>query len=852
MKLTEIRKKFLKYFESKKHRVINSSDLVPHGDDSLLFTNAGMVQFKDTFLGLEKREYSAVSSQKCLRVGGKHNDLENVGFTTRHQTFFEMLGNFSFGEYFKQEAIVFAWEFLTEELKLQKEKLWVTVHHTDKDSEKIWLDKIGIEKNKLSRLGDEDNFWSMGDTGPCGPCSEIFYDYGPTYEGSPPGQGDTGDRFVEIWNLVFMEFNRDSVGELRPLPNKCVDTGMGLERLCSVLQNVGSNFEIDLFKSFKNDIRNLFDNPNEQSLNVIADHLRASFFLITEQVNPSNEGRGYVLRRLIRRAIRHGYKMGKEGPFLYALLDSLKIILKKDFPKEFTNYKSIKEILKEEEELFFKTLSTGIKIFEENLPKKKSEMMSGEIAFKLHDTYGFPIDLTTTMASERGIAVDEQIFIDLMKKQKEGSKKSSMFNVKDIVIEPSMSSEFVGYEKNRIDGDCVALFDKEGNEAKTLNDSGYAFFSKTPFYAESGGQIGDQGSISNDAVEIFVSDCKKVGNFNMHEIKIQKGEIQLGDKVSLLINEERRKKIVSNHSATHLLHSALREVLGEGVQQKGSLVNDEKLRFDFSHGKKLTPEQIEQVEDLVNMRIEDSIDTKIEVKSFDNAIKDGALAFFGDKYGDKVRVLTIAGDFSVELCGGTHVNNTSEIEGFIISNQTSVSAGVRRVEAMTGSNLVKKSKEAIQTLKELSEILNVPSDSLVGRISEVIKENKSLKSKKKTEKSLSAEIIHETKLDSETGEGIAVFYKNASIEMLRRFSDQAKDQVRAFSIFMTDDGEKISYIVTSKANDKFSSKDLIELVNSAFDGSGGGRNDFAQGGSQDNSNISDKFENLKSKLEDLI
>ena len=852
MKLTEIRKKFLKYFESKKHKVIDSSDLVPHGDDSLLFTNAGMVQFKDAFLGLEKRKHSAVSSQKCLRVGGKHNDLENVGFTTRHQTFFEMLGNFSFGEYFKEEAIDFAWEFLTEELKLQKEKLWITVHHTDKDSEKIWLDKIGIKKSKLSRLGDEDNFWSMGDTGPCGPCSEIFYDYGSGYEGSPPGEGDTGDRFVEIWNLVFMEFNRDSSGDLKPLPNKCVDTGMGLERVCSVLQNVGSNFEIDLFKSFKDDIRGLFDSPNEQSLNVIADHLRASFFLLSEQVYPSNEGRGYVLRRLIRRAIRHGYKMGKETPFLYELLENLKSLLEKDFPKEFKGHKSIKKILMEEEELFFKTLSSGIKIFEDNLPKKKSEMMSGEIAFKLHDTYGFPIDLTIAMASERGIEVDEKIFKDLMKKQKEGSKKSSMFNAKDIVIDPSMNSEFVGYEKNIINGDCIALFDLEGNEAKTLSDSGYAFFSKTPFYAESGGQVGDQGSISNDNLEIFVSDCKKVGNFNMHKVEIQKGEINVGDKVSLSINEERRIKIVNNHSATHLLHSALREVLGDKVQQKGSLVNDEKLRFDFSHGKKLTSEQIEQVEDLVNMRIEDAIDTKIEVKSFDDAIKDGALAFFGDKYGDKVRVLTIGGDFSVELCGGTHVKNTSEIEGFIISNETSVSAGVRRVEAMTGSNLVKKSKEAIQTLKELSEILNVPSEDLVGRVSEVIKENKTLKSKKKTEKSLSAEIIHEAKLDSKEGKGLVVFYENASIEMLRRFSDKAKDQDEIFSIFMTDDGEKVSYIVTSKADGNFSSKDLIELVNSSFDGSGGGRNDFAQGGSQDNSNISDKFENLKSKLEDLI
>ena len=851
MKLTEIRQKFLKYFESKKHKVIDSSDLVPHGDDSLLFTNAGMVQFKDTFLGLEKRKYSAVSSQKCLRVGGKHNDLENVGFTTRHQTFFEMLGNFSFGEYFKEEAIDFAWEFLTKELKLQKERLWITVHHTDKDSEKIWLDKIGIEKGKLSRLGDQDNFWSMGDTGPCGPCSEIFYDYGSDYDGSPPGEGDTGDRYVEIWNLVFMEFNRDSNGDLKPLPNKCVDTGMGLERVCSVLQNVGSNFEIDLFKSFKDDIRDLFDSPNEQSLNVIADHLRASFFLLSEQVYPSNEGRGYVLRRLIRRAIRHGYKMGKETPFLYELLENLKGFLQKDFPKEFKDYKSIKKILRQEEELFFNTLSSGIKIFEDNLPKKKSEMMSGEIAFKLHDTYGFPIDLTIAMASERGIGVDEEIFKNLMKKQKEGSKRSSMFNAKDIVIDPSMNSEFVGYEKSRIMSDCIALFDLEGNQTKKLSDSGYAFFSKTPFYAESGGQVGDQGSISKDNLKIFVSDCKKVGDFNMHKVEIQKGEINVGDKVSLSIDEERRNKIVNNHSATHLLHSALRAVLGDGVQQKGSLVNDEKLRFDFSHGKKLTSKQIEQVEDLVNMRIEDAIDTKIEIKSFNNAIKDGALAFFGDKYGDKVRVLTIGGNFSVELCGGTHVRNTSEIEGFIISNETSVSSGIRRVEAMTGSNLVKKSKEAIQTLKELSEILNVPSEDLVGRISEVIKENKSLKSNKKTEKSLSAEALHELNFKTTEGIGQVVFYKNASMEMLRRFSDKTRNEKVLFSIFITDVEDRISYIATSNSKN-LSSRDLIELVNSSFDGSGGGRDDFAQGGSQSNADISNKINNLKKKLENLI
>ena len=650
-----------------------------------------------------------------------------------------------------------------------------------------------------------------------------------------------------------MEFNRDSRGKLTPLPNKCVDTGMGLERICSVMQNTGSNFEIDAIKRFKDEISGEFSEPNDQSLNVIADHIRAAFFLMSEDIYPSNEGRGYVLRRIVRRAIRHGYKMGLKEPFMHNQLNALQDIYAADFPDEFTKFSKIKDILKEEETAFFKTLSAGIKIFEQNIPTKDSEKMSGEIAFKLHDTYGFPIDLTMTMASEKGFEIDQDLFNSLMQAQKEGSKKNSKFDVKDIVINPKLKSKFVGYSDARCEGQCIALFDEDGNEVKSIDKKGFALFSKTPFYAESGGQVGDQGSVVGKEFDIRVVDCKKIGDFHLHHIVVEKGNIKLEDQATLFIDEERRKNIVNNHSATHLLHSALRKVLGDSVFQKGSLVTDEKLRFDFSHNKKLSETEISDVENLVNEKIQKSSETVVESMSFDQAIENGALAFFGDKYGDEVRVLKIGGDFSTELCGGTHVTNTSEIEGFIISNETSVSSGVRRIEAMTGSNLIEKSKDALNKLKKLSEILNVPNEELETRVSDLLKENKKLKSSKKTEKSLSSEtlLIESHLVDGKKGE--VVVHSNASIEMLRRYADKSvKDAAASFSILISTDDEKVSYIVTAKQNQKFSAKDLIQLVNTAFNGSGGGRDDFAQGGSQEAGDIENKFNALNVNLKSLI
>ena len=843
MKLNQVRQSFLNYFKNKNHKILPSSGLVPKGDDSLLFTNAGMVQFKDTFLGLDNRDYSATTSQKCLRVGGKHNDLENVGFTTRHQTFFEMLGNFSFGEYFKEKAIEYAWEFLTEELKLPEDRLWVTVHKDDKESEEIWLKKIGVSSTRLAKLGDDDNFWSMGDTGPCGPCSEIFFDNGKNFDGKAPGEGDTGERYIEIWNLVFMEFNRDSNGKLSSLPVKCVDTGMGLERMCSVMQEVGSNFDIDIFKSLKNLMSKHFTEPNDQSLNVLADHLRAIFFLMAENIMPSNEGRGYVLRRLIRRAVRHGYKMGSRDPFLSQFLTHLENDFKKDFEDDFLKFEKIQKDLLTEEQLFFKTLKTGIEIFEASINDTDGKQLDGAIAFKLHDTYGFPVDLTMAMAQERGLKVDQKGFDKLMKKQREGSKSSSMFKVLDITIDPKINSEFVGYQEQTAEGSCVALFDEEGNSVTSLSGEGFAIFSKTPFYAESGGQVADIGIFKSTNLNGEILNCKKVGDFHLHEVIIAKGSLELNADVELIIDAERREKIVSNHSATHLLHSALRKVLGESVEQRGSLVNEEKLRFDFSHSNKVTDDQIMEIEDIVNLKIEEAIDTKTEVLPYEDALKTGALAFFGDKYGEKVRVVYINGDFSVEFCGGTHVKNTSEIGGFAVTNETSVSSGVRRIEAISGDKYYKESQNALKTLELLSVKLNVPQEKIADRVDELLE---SLKNSKKNNPAIQAKELRDEQCSFSGSSGVFKIFENASLEVLRKESDKLKsDKKIVFAICLSTTEDKLIYIVSSNNSDEAPASEIIKAVNDAFDGSGGGRADFAQGGSSQKESVDEMVTKLK-------
>ena len=843
MKLNQVRQSFLNYFKNKNHKILPSSGLVPKGDDSLLFTNAGMVQFKDTFLGLDNRDYSATTSQKCLRVGGKHNDLENVGFTTRHQTFFEMLGNFSFGEYFKEKAIEYAWEFLTEELKLPEDRLWVTVHEDDKDSEEIWLKKIGVSSTRLAKLGDDDNFWSMGDTGPCGPCSEIFFDNGKNFDGKAPGEGDTGERYIEIWNLVFMEFNRDSNGKLSSLPVKCVDTGMGLERMCSVMQEVGSNFDIDIFKSLKNLMSKHFSEPNDQSLNVLADHLRAIFFLMAENIMPSNEGRGYVLRRLIRRAVRHGYKMGSRDPFLSQFLTHLENDFKEDFGDDFLKFEKIQKDLLTEEQLFFKTLKTGIEIFEASINDTDGKQLDGAIAFKLHDTYGFPVDLTMAMAQERGLKVDQMGFDKLMKKQREGSKSSSMFKVLDITIDPKINSEFVGYQEQTAKGSCVALFDEEGNSVTSLSGEGFAIFSKTPFYAESGGQVADTGIFKSTNLKGEILNCKKVGDFHLHEVTIAEGSLELNADVELIIDSERREKIVSNHSATHLLHSALRKVLGESVEQRGSLVNEEKLRFDFSHSNKVTDDQIMEIEDIVNLKIEEAIDTKTEVLPYEDALKTGALAFFGDKYGEKVRVVYINGDFSVEFCGGTHVKNTSEIGGFAVTNETSVSSGVRRIEAISGDKYYKESQNALKTLELLSVKLNVPQEKIADRVDELLE---SLKNSKKNNPVVQAKELRDEQCSFSGSSGVIKIFENASLEILRKESDKLKsDKKIVFAICLSTTEDKLIYIVSSNNSDGAPASEIIKVVNDAFDGSGGGRADFAQGGSSQKESADEMVTKLK-------
>ena len=854
MNSKKVRQTFIDFFIKKGHKEVASSSLVPINDSTLLFTNAGMIQFKDIFLGSEKTNLSrATSSQKCIRAGGKHNDLENVGYTLRHHTFFEMLGNFSFGDYFKEEAIEFAWELLTKEYKIPEEKLWVTVHINDKESERIWLEKIGISKDRISRL-DEDNFWSMGDTGPCGPCSEIFYDHGPDFDGVPPEEGqESGDRYIEIYNLVFMQFERSQDGKMKDLPKPSVDTGMGLERITALLQGTNDNYKTDLFAPLiKNIAKKIGTNDlTDPSLRVIADHLRSSCFLLADGVSIGNEGRSYVLRRIIRRALRHAYKINPEADsILSQLANDLIGDLKDTFPELSKQSEIIKSSLEEEERQFIITLRQGMKILEDELLSLSDDKISGDLAFMLYDTYGFPLDMTLDLAREKSLSVDLKQYEALMEDQRFRAKKYSGF---DSLIPSSIniqkSSNFIGYEEVSSESSILGIF-QNGEEVENAQKGNFVFiFDKTPFYAESGGQVGDIGSLRSAQGSGNILDTKKIGDHFLHIIEVTKGFFSNQDKVFLEINTERRKKIISNHSATHLMHASLREKLGTHVEQKGSLVDDEKLRFDFSHKNALSFEEIHQIESQVNLLIKDDLDTKILEKSYDDAIGLGALAFFGDKYGERVRVIKIAGDFSVELCGGTHVKKTGDIRKFKIISESSISSGVRRIEAITGKKALDYLKEQEDSLREISIMLNVP-------INQIAKETKFLDAKLKSlQKKLKSfeqknnerlilgladkfELINDTNL-------LIQRVDNINLSSLRGSLDSLKEEKGKSVVVIAGNFEGKAMLIISVSKDLIDSVDARNLLESCADiigAKGGGRSDYAQAGGDRIDKIDDALE----------
>ncbi|MCC5858005.1 MAG: alanine--tRNA ligase, partial [Ectothiorhodospiraceae bacterium] len=721
----ELRKAFLDYFASKGHEIVPSSPLVPANDPTLLFTNAGMVQFKDVFLGSEQRGYTrAASAQRCVRAGGKHNDLENVGYTARHHTFFEMLGNFSFGDYFKREAIEFAWEFLTEVVRLPQEKLWVTVFEDDDEAYDIWAKEIGIPQDRLSRIGAKDNFWSMGDTGPCGPCSEIFYDHGSEVAGGPPGTPEEdGDRYIEIWNLVFMQYDRAADGTLTPLPKPCVDTGMGLERLAAVLQHVHSNFEIDLFRHLIGAAAKAVgvSDLGNNSLKVIADHIRACAFLITDGVMPSNEGRGYVLRRIIRRAVRHGYKLGQDDLFFHRLLAPLVEVMGDAYPELTEAQTQVEKVLRREEAQFRETLEQGLKLLEADLAGLKGAVIPGETVFRLYDTYGFPVDLTNDIARERGLSLDMAGFEREMEKQRERARAASQFRADHAGgARVEGESEFTGYDHLQGTGTIIGLY-SEGRSVQHLEtgQSGMVVLDRTPFYAESGGQVGDRGWLTADGVEFDVEDTQKQGAAHGHLGVLRSGTLTVGDRVQARVDGDKRQATVLNHSATHLLHAALRKVLGQHVTQKGSLVAPDRLRFDFSHPEPVSREELQRIERMVNEQIRANEPADVRHMGYDEAMEAGAIALFGEKYGDQVRVMRF-GDFSTELCGGTHVQRTGDIGLFKIVAEGGVASGVRRIEAVTGPRALQWVLAQEQTLDQVAEALRASPENVTVKLEQLL------------------------------------------------------------------------------------------------------------------------------------
>ena len=842
MNSSEVRKTFLDFFVEKGHKKVESSGLVPINDPTLMFSNSGMNQFKDVFLGTEKINFdTATSSQKCVRAGGKHNDLDNVGFTLRHHTFFEMLGNFSFGDYFKEKAIGLAWELLTEKFKLDKDKLWVTVHVDDQESEDIWLNKIKIPAERLSRL-TEDNFWSMGDTGPCGPCSEIFYDHGEDLPGEAPQEGvDTGERFVEIYNLVFMQFNRDHNGKLSNLPKKCVDTGMGLERITAVIQKTSDNYKTDIFKEIIDSIAEVLSEKNLEnpSLRVIADHLRSSVFLISDGVNPSNEGRGYVLRRIIRRALTHAYKINNNKDFSFSdIFDSLGESLLETYPNVKKSKSIILEELKLEEDQFRETLKQGMKLLEEEIKGSESKTLSGDVIFKLYDTYGFPVDLTRDLAQENDLSLDLSGYEKLMAVQRANAKKENRFEAfLPAAINLSEETKFIGYKSSSSESEIKLIF-KDGKEVQSVSEGQCMIvLDSTPFYGESGGQVGDKGKLISKDLDIEVLDTQKIGNFHLHISKVIKGSIKLNSKVNAEIDEKRRNAIVSNHSATHLMHSALRNVLGEHVQQKGSLVNEEKLRFDFSHKQKLSESEISKIEQEVNQAIKSAQDTQIIETSIEESKKLGAIAFFGEKYGDQVRVLKIAGDYSIELCGGTHVKNSLEIKSFKIISETSISSGIRRIEAISGDLAIKDKEEIKTDLLNTAETFNVSVQDLPSFLKDKIKlVNIYKEDLKKVEQKIYQSLLDDMKSSYKSIGEINVILKridNLNLSKLRGSLDSLKNEISNLVVILVGSMDEKSTILASVSNEisaTYDARNLLDSLSKIIGAKGGGKADFAQAG----------------------
>ncbi len=845
MKSAEIRDKFLQYFASHGHTIVPSSPLVPGNDPTLLFTNSGMVQFKDVFLGQDKRPYTrATSSQRSVRAGGKHNDLENVGYTARHHTFFEMLGNFSFGDYFKRDAIRFAWQFLTEVLHLPKDKLWVTVYHDDHEAADIWLKEIGVDASRLTRISTADNFWQMGDTGPCGPCSEIFYDHGPEVAGGPPGTPEAdGDRYIEIWNLVFMQYNRDETGKLHPLPKPSVDTGMGLERISAIMQHVHSNYEIDLFQALIAAAARYTgaQDLSSNSLKVIADHIRACAFLIVDGVIPSNEGRGYVLRRIIRRAIRHGYKLSQQQPFFHKLVADLAIVMGEAYPELVAVQESVAGVLRQEEERFAETLENGMVVLEAAL-HQEDRMLDGETVFRLYDTYGFPVDLTADIARERGVAVDLAGFERAMEQQRERARAASRFTAQGAVDYRGEATEFLGYESLQVEGRIVALYrDGVAVTALEAGDTGVVVLDRTPFYAESGGQVGDRGELATSHGTFAVADTQKIqaGVFGHHG-QVKTGRIQAGDRADARVDTGARQRAAWNHSATHLLHAALRTVLGAHVAQKGSLVDPFKTRFDFSHDKPVTETELRAIEDLVNQEIRRNHPVEVRIMKYDDAVKKGAMALFGEKYGDKVRVVGM-GDFSTELCGGTHVHRSGDIGLFRIVGESGVASGVRRIEAVTGEGALEWAHREQDQLAEVAGRLKAQPQEIVAKLASVLDNVRALEReldrlKAKVAVSESADLIGQAVPLTAEVQLLSVRLPGADAKTLRDTLDALKGRLPSAVIVLGADAEgKVSLIagVTPNLTARIKAGELVNFVAQQVGGKGGGRPDMAQAGGTD-------------------